>query len=152
MGLSAKLFFDNDENETLFRCISLTPEQLEDAKTKKDKLLKLIKPELASSLDAPVKHWLQGSYKNHTLIRPIQKGDEFDIDVGLYVLCNAEDEGLSALEVKQLNRNILEWYVLNRPEAKVELFMVNVAGAEASMTEEPREGKLHAGICVWGAG
>lgn len=120
MGLSGKLFFDDNESETLFTRISLTPEQMEDARTKKDKLLELIKPELSSSLEVPVKHWLQGSYKNHTLIRPIQKGDEFDIDVGIYVLCNAEDEGLSALEVKQLNRNILEWYVSNRPEAKVE--------------------------------
>lgn len=119
MGLSAKLFFDNNKAETLFTRISLTTEQLEDARAKKDKLLELIKFELASSLESPVKHWLQGSYKNHTLIRPIHKGDEFDIDVGIYVLCNAEDDGLSALEVKQLNRNILEWYVSNRPEAKV---------------------------------
>ncbi len=119
MGLSAKLFFENNENETLFTRISLTPEQLEDARAKKDKLLELIKPELSSSLEVPVKHWLQGSYKNHTLIRPIQKGDEFDIDVGVYVLCNAEDEGLSALDVKKINRSILEWYVSNRPEAKV---------------------------------
>ncbi|MDN3650088.1 CBASS cGAMP synthase [Reinekea marina] len=119
MGLSAKLFFENNENETLFTRISLTPEQLEDARAKKDKLLELIKPELSSSLEVPVRHWLQGSYKNQTLVRPIQKGDEFDIDVGIYVLCNAEDEGLSALDVKQVNRSILEWYVSNRPEAKV---------------------------------
>jgi len=119
MGLSAKLFFDSNENETLFTRVSLTPEQLEDARAKKDKLLELVKSELSSSLEVPVKHWLQGSYKNHTLIRPIKKGDEFDIDVGLYVLCNAEDEGLSALDVKQLNRSILEWYVSNRPEAKL---------------------------------
>ena len=31
-----------------------------------------------------------------------------------------------------------------------ELILVNVAYAEASTTEEPREEKLHAGICVWG--
>lgn len=31
MGLSAKLFFDKNESETLFTRISLTPEQLEDA-------------------------------------------------------------------------------------------------------------------------
>ncbi len=120
MGLSAKLFFDVADAETLSSRISLTPEQMDDARVKKDKLLELIKPELSSSLEAQVKHWLQGSYKNHTLIRPIQKGDEFDIDVGVYILCNAEDEGLSALEVKDLNRQVLEWYVSNRPEAKLE--------------------------------
>ena len=120
MGLSAKLFFDISDTETLSRRISLTPEQIEDARGKKDKLLELIKPELSSSLETTVKHWLQGSYKNHTLIRPIQKGNEFDIDVGIYILCNAEEEGLSALEVKNLNRQVLEWFVSNRPEAKLE--------------------------------
>lgn len=120
MSLSAKLFFDNDESETLLNRISLTLEQLDDAKEKKDKLLELIKPKLASSLGVQVKHWLQGSYKNHTLIRPVQKGDEFDIDVGIYILCNAEDEGLSALDVKGLNREVLEWFVSNRSEARLE--------------------------------
>jgi hypothetical protein len=120
MGLSAKLFFDVTDTETLSRRISLTQEQIEDARDKKDKLLDLIKPELFSSLETPVKHWLQGSYKNHTLIRPIKKGNEFDIDVGIYILCNAEEEGLSALEVKNLNRQVLEWFVSNRPEAKLE--------------------------------
>ena len=97
MGLSAKLFFDTTDAETLSSRISLTSEQLDEARVKKNKLLELIKPELSSSLELPVKHWLQGSYKNHTLIRPIQKGDEFDIDVGIYILCHAEDEGLSYL-------------------------------------------------------
>lgn len=120
MGLSAKLFYDNDESETLFTRISLTNEQLQDAREKKDRLLELVKPELSSSLGVQVKHWLQGSYKNHTLIRPVRKGDEFDIDVGLYVLCNAEEEGLSAFDIKRLNRNVLNWYVSNRPEAKLE--------------------------------
>jgi hypothetical protein len=120
MGLSAKLFFDTSDAETLNSRVSLTSEQIEDARVKKNKLLELIKPELSLSLEAPVKHWLQGSYKNHTLIRPIQKDDEFDIDVGIYILCNAEDEGLSAFEVKNLNRQVLEWYVSNRPEAKLE--------------------------------
>ncbi|MEJ1377602.1 MAG: hypothetical protein RPU32_06440 [Candidatus Sedimenticola sp. (ex Thyasira tokunagai)] len=120
MGLSAKLFFDTADAETLSSRISLTSEQMDEARVKKDKLLELIKPELSSSLETQVKHWLQGSYKNHTLIRPIQKGDEFDIDVGVYILCNAEEEGLSALEVKNLNRQVLEWFVSNRPEAKLE--------------------------------
>ena len=40
----------------------------------------------------------------------------------------------------------------SQPIKEVGFNMVNVAGAEASMTEEPREGKLHAGICVGGVG
>lgn len=120
MGLSANLFYENSDNETLFSRISLSEEQIKDAREKKDKLLELIKPELSNSLEVPVRHWLQGSYKNHTLIRPVRKGEEFDIDVGIYILCNAEDEGLGALDCKSLNREILEWFVSNRPEAKLE--------------------------------
>ena len=121
MGLSTKLFFDeNSDSESLFLRITLSKEQIAEAKEKKDNLLELLKPELSSSLEIKVKHWLQGSYKNHTLIRPVQKGDEFDIDVGIYLLFNAEDDGLDAQVAKNLNREILEWYVSNRPEARVE--------------------------------
>ena len=125
MGLCAKLFYDGKDDKTLFSRISLTEEQLTDARQKKDKLLDLIKPELSNSLDFPVKHWLQGSYKNHTLIRPVKKGKEFDIDVGIYVLCDAENEGLGALDCKKLNREILKWFVSNRPEAKLEKSKTN---------------------------
>ena len=37
------------------------------------------------------------------------------------------------------------------PIVSNELILVNVVDAEASTTEEPSEGKLHAGICVGGA-
>jgi hypothetical protein len=120
MGLSSKLFFDTAESETLFTRISLSKEQIKDAKDKKDKLLELLKPELSTSLETSVKHWLQGSYKNHTLIRPVRKGEEFDIDIGIYLLCNAESEGFGALDVKTLNKDVLKWYVSNRPEARLE--------------------------------
>ncbi len=38
----------------------------------------------------------------------------------------------------------------SKQDLQVELIMVKVADAQASTTEEPREGKLHAGICVGG--
>ena len=121
MGLSANLFYDSDnEVETLFSRVSLTKEQIEDARSKKDTLLEYLKPEMSSALDVRVKHWLQGSYKNHTLIRPARKGEEFDIDVGIYVLLNAEEEGLDASDVKGLNRQILEWFARNKPETQVD--------------------------------
>ena len=120
MGLCSKMFYEDSQNETLSSRLTLSPEQLEDAQNKKDNLLSYIKPELSRVFDTPVKHWLQGSYKNHTLIRPVRKGEEFDIDVGLYILCNAEDEGLSALESKELNRAILNQFVQFNKEAKLE--------------------------------
>ncbi len=121
MGLCAKLFYDsNNEDETLFSRITLTKEQIDEAREKKDTLLKYMKPELAAVFDAEVKHWLQGSYKNHTLIRPVRKGEEFDIDVGMYIMLNGEEEGLEASETKSLNRQVLEWFAENKPEAQVE--------------------------------
>jgi hypothetical protein len=32
----------------------------------------------------PISTWLQGSYKYGTLIKPIHKGEEYDVDVGIY--------------------------------------------------------------------
>jgi len=32
----------------------------------------------------PVSTWLQGSYKYGTLIKPVHKGEEYDVDVGIY--------------------------------------------------------------------
>lgn len=120
MGLSANLFFSTAEDkETLFSRISLTPDQISEGRFHKDNLLELIKPELTSALEVPVRHWLQGSYKNHTIIRPTKKGEEFDIDVGLYALTDAESEGFDAKELKELLRNVLEWFVSNRTEAKL---------------------------------
>lgn len=120
MGLCSELFYKKDSNETLSSRITLTEGQVSDARKKKDDLLAFIKTEISTALNESVKHWLQGSYKNHTLIRPIAKDEEYDIDVGLYVLCNAEEEGLSALDVKQLNRDALQWYSKNRDYAVLE--------------------------------
>ncbi len=121
MGLSSNLFFDPDSNiETLYSRVSISADQIADAKNKKDTLLEYLKPELSASLDMQVKHWLQGSYKNHTVIRPVRKGDEFDIDVGVYLFCNAEEEGLEAADAKSLNREILEWFAHHNEESKLE--------------------------------
>lgn len=111
MGRFSKLFFnsDNDEN-TLHDRTSLTDEQLSEAKQKKDALLGYLKSDLSATLDVDVRHWLQGSYKSHTLIRPVKKKQEFDIDVGIYLMCNAEDEDLQAGQIKSLNRQVLSWY------------------------------------------
>lgn len=121
MGLSAKLFFDpKNDIETLFSRVSLNSEQMADAKNKKDTLLEYLKPELSKSLDMNVKHWLQGSYKNHTVIRPVSKGKEFDIDVGVYLFCNAEEVGLRAIDAKNLNREKLKWFTYNYEDSELE--------------------------------
>jgi Adenylyl/Guanylyl and SMODS C-terminal sensor domain len=41
--------------------------------------------DLRAETGCPIRSWLQGSYKYHTQIRPPRKGDEFDIDLGIFV-------------------------------------------------------------------
>lgn len=121
MGLSSKLFYDSaNKIETLDSRVSLSTEQIDDARNKKDVLLEYLKPELSASLELKIKHWLQGSYKNHTVIRPVRMGEEFDVDVGVYLFCNAEEEGLQSSDVKSLNREILEWFTQHNKEVKLE--------------------------------
>jgi hypothetical protein len=107
MGLNSSLFYDQSGETTLLRRISLSDEQIQNARNKKDTLLREVKPKLTDSFGVPVKHWLQGSYKNHTLVRPVIKGDEFDIDIGLYMLCDAESSRMSPIACKKENRRVL---------------------------------------------
>lgn len=121
MGLSAKYFYDNEsDTPTLHNRITIDDTQLDEARIKKNELLSYIKPEIKNSTGYDVKHWLQGSYKNATLIRPVSKGMQFDIDIGLYLFCNAENEGLEAKEIKQLNFDILNSFANQSTGANVE--------------------------------
>jgi hypothetical protein len=121
MGDNARLFFNSNNGEdTLHGRISLSEEQLTYARERKDALLGHLKPELRSALGIDVRHWLQGSYKNHTLIAPVRKGEEFDIDVGVYLLCHADNEGLDAGDAKQLNRDILTEFATNSGTATID--------------------------------
>lgn len=111
MGGCSSIFYSNDSNKvTVNKRISLNAKQKENARLEKDKLLIFIKPYLSKRLGCSVLSWIQGSYKNHTLIRPVHKGIEFDIDVGLYVMCNAETHNISAATVRRvLNECLLEY-------------------------------------------
>jgi len=112
MGSCEKIFYDPDkEVRTLTERITLSERQLDRARSCKDRLLACIKPELGRILGIEVRHWLQGSYKNHTLVRPTSIFEEFDIDVGLYLFCNAPKIGIQAHKAKSLLRRVLEHYV-----------------------------------------
>ncbi len=112
MGCCEKIFYDPDKKtRTLTERIMLSERQLDRARGGKDRLLAYLKPELGKALGVEVRHWLQGSYKNHTLVRPSSKFEEFDIDVGLYLLCHAPRMGIHAHEAKLLLHQILEQYV-----------------------------------------
>ncbi|GIU24319.1 cyclic GMP-AMP synthase DncV-like nucleotidyltransferase [Shewanella sp. MBTL60-007] len=121
MGKSAVVFYStNDEKETVSKRVTLLDEQLEYARTKKNELLSYLKKELSNNLNIPVGYWLQGSYKNRTLIRPVRKGEEFDIDAGVYLLFNAESSAISAIDAKSIFRKVLSLFCERSSEAKLE--------------------------------
>lgn len=86
MAIAASLFYDEDsETQTLHRRVRPSNDQLDSQQAYWHDLEQYLKPELESSLGLAVSHWLQGSYKFGTQIRPAAKGQQFDIDLGIYV-------------------------------------------------------------------
>lgn len=84
MGAATGLFFSTDvEKETLNKRVRPSDDQLERLRERKDDLVAHLKNDLPLRCGVTVSTWLQGSYKLHTLIRPLSKQD-YDVDVGVY--------------------------------------------------------------------
>lgn len=84
MGAAAGLFFSTDsDHETLNKRVRPSDDQLERLRARKDDLVAHLKRDLPLRCGIAVSTWLQGSYKLHTLIRPLAKQD-YDVDVGVY--------------------------------------------------------------------
>ena len=86
MGLSASLFYDpaDSEKQTLHRRIIPSEEQFEDQRDRWNALADYLVAELGKRSGYPINTWLQGSYKFGTQVRGAHKGEEFDIDLGVY--------------------------------------------------------------------
>jgi hypothetical protein len=82
LGKASRLFNGTAE-QTLHSRITPTPEQREFLQTQWNSLAEHLKSELAG-WGYPISTWLQGSYKYGTLIKPVHKGEEYDVDVGIY--------------------------------------------------------------------
>jgi hypothetical protein len=120
MGKSAHMFLSsNEDKETLNKRVTLLAEQMDYARSKKDHLLHYLKSELSNKLGVSVGYCLQGSYKNHTLIRPIRMGEEFDIDAGVYLMFDAESQGIQAKDAKSIFRSVLVRYCAANNDAKL---------------------------------
>ncbi len=84
MGAAAALFFSTDsEQETLNKRVRPSDDQLEMLRERKDEIVAHLRSDLPRRCGVGVSTWLQGSYKLHTLIRPLSKQD-YDVDVGVY--------------------------------------------------------------------
>lgn len=84
MGAAAGLFFSEDaEQETLNKRVRPSDDQFERLRERKEELVEHLRRDLPLRCGISVSTWLQGSYKLHTLIRPLLKQD-YDVDVGVY--------------------------------------------------------------------
>jgi hypothetical protein len=102
MGIAFKLFYDasSTEKQTLHRRITLSDDQFAEQQESWSALAEHLTTDLRDRSGFSVKTWLQGSYKFATQIRPIRKGEEFDIDLGIYFQWQAAtDEGRPGPEV-----------------------------------------------------
>jgi len=86
MGIAASLFFTSNDTEkqTLHRRITPSDEQMDEQIVRWNELADHLISDLRSRSGHPIRTWLQGSYKYATQIRPPSKGEEFDIDLGVF--------------------------------------------------------------------
>jgi Adenylyl/Guanylyl and SMODS C-terminal sensor domain len=87
MGTASSLFFSSNDTEkqTLHRRITPSAEQMQEQQDRWNELAEYIMADLRTETGCPIRSWLQGSYKYRTQIRPPRVGDEFDIDLGIFV-------------------------------------------------------------------
>lgn len=124
MGVAASLFFSTDtEKETLSRRIIPSDEQFQEQQDRWNALADYMKADLAERVAYAFQTWLQGSYKFGTQVRPPSKGDEFDIDLGIYMVGyeKAEDEDVSAKELKEHVQESLKAYATANLEEIIEV-------------------------------
>jgi hypothetical protein len=113
MGVAAQLFFNpTDRENTLAYRVRPSDEQVESQQERWNDLADELIAKLRKDTGKPVSSWLQGSYKFSTQIRPARDGEEFDIDLGVYVEWpgTAETGSLGPVELKNKVQQILEAY------------------------------------------
>ena len=111
MGAAAELFHSSDAGkETLNKRVRPSAAQRDFLKENKDDLEKHLKNDLSERCGYPVSTFLQGSYKLHTLIRPVTKYDEYDVDVGVYVEWGEWDGAISPQDLREhAQRSLVEY-------------------------------------------
>lgn len=112
MARASTYFYDGNDGEkqTLHRRIRPSVTQFEEQQNRWNALRDYLAPKLRKVSGYPIKSWLQGSYKFGTQIRPVRRGNEFDIDLGIYY-CWAgtpEDGNYSAKELKSFVQDALK--------------------------------------------
>ena len=110
MNCSEYFHSDNMNLDTLHKRTQLSETIKKKGISKKDELVAYLKSELKEAFECDVRVWLQGSYKSHTLIKPVDKFSSYDIDVGIYVMFDAENEEITSQSVKETVKEALISY------------------------------------------
>lgn len=118
MGHAARLLCGNAE-ETLHSRICPTTEQRDFLREQWNGLAEHLKAALNSDYGLPVSTWIQGSYKYGTLLRPVSKHDEFDVDLGVYFeWSSTETSNPSPRQLREWVQRELHAYAAVTPEVR----------------------------------
>tara|TARA_Y100000310_G_scaffold198957_1_gene198942 strand:+ start:2921 stop:4168 length:1248 start_codon:yes stop_codon:yes gene_type:complete len=88
--------------------------------SRKNELIEFLRVELKEAFDCDVKFWIQGSYKSHTLIKPVDRFSSYDIDIGIYLFFDAESEGIEASDIKEALKDALNSYTNINDESELQ--------------------------------
>lgn len=97
MGKASSLFH-SDREHTLHKRVTPTQEQRDFLQGQWNDLAEYLKDSLYRKYGYKISTWLQGSYKYATLIRPINKNEEYDVDLGVYFEWQKDGEATPAPE------------------------------------------------------
>ena len=121
MPIAANLFYsDNSDTTTLYRRIRRSSDQEAMAQSKWKSVADYLTNRFAKLYGATTRTWLQGSYKFGTLLRPLHKGDQFDIDLGFYLDSPGKTPGseTGALKLKTAVHDGLAAYAKSDADAR----------------------------------
>ncbi|MCY4184209.1 MAG: CBASS cGAMP synthase [Rhodobacteraceae bacterium] len=108
MGIASDLFYTpNGEKETLYRRVVPSEEQIDYLQENWNNLAGFLTKSISQLLVLECKTWIQGSYKFGTLIRPVSKGLEYDVDLGLY-LTPKNNQQLSSIPEPKKYRSFIQ--------------------------------------------
>lgn len=101
VSASAQFTGGDSSRETLDKRISPGPLQRKLMTERWKELANYLIEDLQVRLGYSIKHWLQGSYKFGTLLRPIGAKERMDIDLGIFVCWDpdVEETGLQPTEI-----------------------------------------------------
>jgi hypothetical protein len=91
----ANRLFNGDAEQTLHGRITPSDAQIEHLRVQWNLLAEFLIADLQRVSDFPLQTWLQGSYKYSTLIKPVHKDEEYDVDLGLYFVWDPRDHDLT---------------------------------------------------------